>query len=167
MESLNMLTSVEKDYKVKLKSQENNLEVLLKDVEEKIKHKGNPTLIFKDKDRILNNLVNKVLKENGYKIVILKSSEEEKLSDERINIFKSLFNYKFLMDKKDGNKLAIFFECDDINNICKEMIEIYYMLVENREICKEIIFYMNTINIPPVGFENNKIHEIVFDNDIE
>lgn len=144
--------------KINTTSKENNFEGILKDIENKIFIKGNPILIIQDQDKKLYSIVEKVLLENNYSIEVLKSK-----SKDNENILKNIFNDKFLKNSEVNDKKAIFFECEDINNECIEILDIYYMIVD-KELKKDVIFYMDTNTIPPVSFENSKIYKMIFTN---
>lgn len=139
-------------------SKENDFEAILKDIESKIFIKENPILIIQDKDKKLYSIVEKVLLENNYSIEVLKSK-----SKDNENILKNIFNDKFLKNSEVNDKKAIFFECEDINNECIEILDMYYMIVD-KELKKDVIFYMDTNTIPPVSFENPKIYKMIFTN---
>lgn len=144
--------------KINTTSKENNFEGILKDIENKIFIKGNPILIIQDQDKKLYSIVEKVLLENNYSIEVLKSK-----SKDNENILMNIFNDKFLKNSEVNDKKAIFFECEDINNECIEILDIYYMIVD-KELKKDVIFYMDTNTIPPVSFENSKIYKMIFTN---
>ncbi|AMN30795.1 hypothetical protein [Clostridium perfringens] len=144
--------------KINTTSKENNFEGILKDIENKIFIKGNPILIIQDQDKKLYSIVEKVLLENNYSIEVLKSKSKDNES-----ILKNIFNDKFLKNSEVNDKKAIFFECEDINNECIEILDIYYMIVD-KELKKDVIFYMDTNTIPPVSFENPKIYKMIFTN---
>ncbi|MCX0402247.1 hypothetical protein LI017_16775, partial [Clostridium perfringens] len=105
-------------------SNENNFECILKDIENKIFTKENPVFIIQDQDKQLYSIVEKVLLENNYSIELLKSKSKGNES-----ILKKIFNDKFLKNSEVNDKKAIFFECEDINNECIEILDIYYTLV--------------------------------------
>ncbi|HFD2037786.1 TPA: hypothetical protein ACF2DJ_002824 [Clostridium perfringens] len=144
--------------KINTTSKENNFEGILKDIENKIFIKGNPILIIQDQDKKLYSIVEKVLLENNYSIEVLKSKSKDNES-----ILKNIFNDKFLKNSEVNDKKAIFFECEDINNECIEILDIYYMIVD-KELKKDVIFYIDTNTIPPVSFENPKIYKMIFTN---
>lgn len=144
--------------KINTTSKENNFEGILKDIENKIFIKGNPILIIQDQDKKLYSIVEKVLLENNYSIEVLKSKSKDNES-----ILKNIFNDKFLKNSEVNDKKAIFFECEYINNECIEILDIYYMIVD-KELKKDLIFYMDTNTIPPVSFENPKIYKMIFTN---
>lgn len=139
-------------------SKENDFDDILKDIENKIFIKENPILVIQDQDKKLYSKVEKVLLENNYSIEVLKSKTKDNES-----ILKNIFNDKFLKNSEVNDKKAIFFECEDINNECIEILDIYYMIVD-KELKKDVIFYMDTNTIPPVSFENPKIYKMIFTN---
>ncbi|MCX0355629.1 hypothetical protein LI064_14000, partial [Clostridium perfringens] len=139
-------------------SKENNFDDVLKDIENKLFIKENPILIIQDQDKKLYSIVEKVLLENNYSIEVLKSKSKDNES-----LLKNIFNDKFLKNSEVNDKKAIFFECEDINNECIEILDIYYMIID-KELKKDVIFYIDTNTIPPVSFENSKIYKMIFSN---
>lgn len=139
-------------------SKENNFEGILKDIENKVFIKENPILIIQDKDKKIYSIVEKFLLENNYSIKIFKSNSK----DNEI-VLKNIFNDKFLKNSDITDKKAIFFECENINNECIEILDIYYTIVD-KDLGKDVIFYMDTNTIPPVSFENQKIYKMIFSN---